>query len=121
MRLLVETDDVPRRIPKPGGNFRSVDADGLHDLASVGYDRVHGGGDAVNHDVNEQTGLWRRRPTGHPGAADLTDSVVEGGLPVTSLSETPAEDGLVEGGGTTDVPSRNLHVADLTVSKRRRH
>src|SRR5207253_10830400 len=54
IRLLVETDDVSGRIPKPGGNFRCVDADRLHDLAAVGAHRLHRLGDAVNHDVHEQ-------------------------------------------------------------------
>ena len=40
--LLVETDDVSRRVAEPRGDLGSVRADWLHDLASCGDDRVSG-------------------------------------------------------------------------------
>ncbi len=55
--LLVEADDVSCRVAEPRSDLGRVRADRLHELASVGDDRVKGGGHAVNHDVNEKAGL----------------------------------------------------------------
>ncbi len=61
-RLLVESNDVAGRVPEPRGDLGRVHADGLHDFASVGDYGVDGPCDAVDHDVEEEARLRRRRP-----------------------------------------------------------
>jgi hypothetical protein len=106
--LLVEAEDVPGWIPEPRGDLWCVDADRLDDLAAVGEDCFDRRGNAVDHDVDQQTWLGRRRSTVHPSSAHLTRTVVESGVSITPLSDLPAEDCLVESRGASDVDRRNL-------------
>src|ERR1051325_179736 len=95
-RFLVKTEDVARRIAKTGGDFRCVRADGLHDLAAVGQDRVDRSSHAVAHDVDQQTGCRRCGPPGHPGTADLAYTIVECGFPITATPDLPTKYSLIE-------------------------
>jgi hypothetical protein len=61
-RLLVEADHVSCWIAESRSDLGRVRADGLHDLAYTGDDRVKSRGHAVYHDVN-------RRPGFAPGSA----------------------------------------------------
>src|SRR5436309_687918 len=50
--LLIEAEDVAGGIAESGGDFGSVDANGLNDLAALGFDLLHGRGGVIDHDVN---------------------------------------------------------------------
>jgi hypothetical protein len=57
----------------------------LHDLASIGDDRVDSRNDTIDHDVEQQAWLGRRRPAEYPCSTHFTGSVVEGGVTVAAL------------------------------------
>src|SRR5512141_983779 len=61
-RVLVEPEHVAARVAEPRRDLRVIGADGLNDLATVGLHRIARRGDAVHHDVDEQTWRIRRRP-----------------------------------------------------------
>ena len=90
--MLVEADHVPSRIAEPRRDLRSVRADRLNDLASMGYHRVNGRCHAVNHDVKKKAWLRGGRTPDNPGAAHLTGGVVKGGATVTTFADVPSED-----------------------------
>jgi hypothetical protein len=83
--LLVEADHVAAGVAEAGGDFGGVDADGLDDLASMGYDRVNGCGYAVHHDVNEEAGVCGGWATEDPRAADFAERIVKGGAAIAAL------------------------------------
>src|SRR6266446_1331889 len=119
--LLVEADYVSSRIAEACGDLGRVRADGLHDLAPVGYDRINGSGYAVHHDVKEEAGLRGRRAPQHPGAAYFVDRIVKGSAAIASLSDVPAEYSFVEVGRTRNVVGGHLDVTDFSIRKCRRH
>jgi hypothetical protein len=83
--LLVEADHVGAGVAEAGGDFGGVGADGLDDLASMGYDRVNGCGYAVHHDVNEEAGVCGGWATEDPRAADFADASSKAVLPLPRL------------------------------------
>src|SRR5438132_201829 len=120
-RLLVQADDVSRRVAEPCRNFRRVGANRLDDLTAIRDNRVERRGDVVDHDVNQKTWLRRRGASTYPRSAHLPDSVVKGGPSVTALPDGPGKDLFVEIGGACDVSGGHLDIADLPVCQRRRH
>ena len=52
--LLIEADNVSRRVAESRGYLGRIRSDRLHELASLSNDGVNGRGHAVNHDVDEQ-------------------------------------------------------------------
>jgi hypothetical protein len=70
-------------------------------------DEVDGRGDAVDHDVDQQAELRRRRPTNDPRAAHLARRIVERGVTVAAPPDAPAEYRVVEGGRAIDVGCRD--------------
>src|SRR2546430_6322601 len=117
IRLLIEANHVAGRISKPRGNLWRVGADRLDDFAAACDDGFHRCGHAVDHDVYEESGLGRRRPTGDPGATDLSDGIVEREVTVTAPANIPAENPTIELRRPPDVCGGNLEGADLTISK----
>src|SRR5260370_36061036 len=90
--LVVEADDVSRGVAESCRDFRRVGADRLHDLTVVRNNLVERGGNVVDHDVNQKTGLRRGRASPYPRPAHLPDPVVKRGAPVTPLPDGPAKD-----------------------------
>jgi hypothetical protein len=85
---------IPRTVPA-GSRKRAVTsgagADRLHDLAAARAHRVACRGDAVDHHVEQQAGVRRRRRAGRPRAADLVDAVVERDVALAAAPQIPAE------------------------------
>ncbi len=77
------------RVAEPRGDLGCVRTDWLHDLASVGEDRVGGRGDILDHDVEEQTRLRGRCPPEYPCAAHFAGRVVEGAMTLAALPDPP--------------------------------
>src|SRR5207253_6749231 len=98
-----EAENVSRGIAEPRGDLGRIHADGLYELPALKPDRVEARGDAVDHDVDQHTGLSGGRPAGDPDAADLAGSVVEGNVTVSSPAGLPAENSLIERDGASDV------------------
>jgi len=74
--VLVEADHVSARIAEPRRDLGGVRANGLHDLAAMGYNRVNRRSHTVNHDVKQEAGLSRRRaPEHHVPLTSLTESL----------------------------------------------
>src|SRR2546430_5266474 len=121
IRLLIEANHVAGRISKPRGNLWRVGADRLDDFAAACDDGFHRCGHAVDHDVYEESGLGRRRPTGDPGATDLSDGIVEREVTVTAPANIPAENPTIELRRPPDVCGGNIQGAKLTVSNKRGH
>jgi len=119
--LLVEADYVSSWIAEARGDLGRVRADGLHDLAPVGYDRINGSGYAVHHDVKEEAGLRGRRAPQHPGAAYFVDRIVKGSAAIAAFSDVPAEYSFVEVGRTRNVVGGHLDVTNFSIRKCRRH
>jgi len=96
--VLVESNHVSRRVAEPGGDFRSVCADGLHNFTAIGNYRVQNRGRAVNHDVDEKARICRGLSSADPGAAYFANAVVKSGTSITTLANTPAEHASIEVG-----------------------
>jgi hypothetical protein len=99
-----------------GGNLGRVCTDRLDDLATVTDDRLDGSRHVVDHDVEQQARVRRRWSSDDPCATDLANAVVECDSPSGRSPDPPAEYRLLERGGTLDVDSRNLDVAQLAVA-----
>src|ERR1700682_1053127 len=119
--FLVKADDVSRGIAESRGDLGRIGPDGLHELAAVGKDGVDGRGHAVDHEVDEQARLRRRRPADYPRAAHFAGRIVECDVTIAALPDPPAENLGVEVGRTLEVDRGQLDVANLAVRKRRGH
>jgi hypothetical protein len=86
-----------------------------------GDDRVRRRGYAIHHDVDQQAGLVRGRPSQYPCAADLAYTVVKSDAAVASFAYVPAKDLLVEFRRASYVASRHLDVTDFAVHNCGRH
>src|SRR5438132_11371871 len=95
-RFLIETKYISRGIAEPRRDLGMIGADGLHDLASMSADQFGSRGNAVNHDIDQQTRLTGWWPARYPSAAELTDAVIERRTAVTAQADLLAEDGMVE-------------------------
>src|SRR6202022_1026854 len=113
--MLVDAEDIAGGVAEVCGDLAGVASDGLYDLSSQGGDCIAGGGDAVDHDVDEEARGGGGRPLEGPGAADLADGVVEGEAAVAAVPKAPAEGLPVEGRGEGDVEGRDFDGADFAV------
>src|SRR5207237_9207644 len=102
-----------------GGNLRSITTYRLHDLSSVRNHRVDRCGDAINHDINQESRLGRWFPPQHPSAAHFANRIIKGNCAVAACPGIPTEDRLVEVGGSRNVARRHFQVTYLSVSKSR--
>ena len=94
--LLVDAENIARRVVKEGIDLELIRVDRLHDLAACsddGLDRCRGTGD---HDGHQQAWISRGRASKDPRAAHFAGRVVESGRAVIALPDVPAEGLLVE-------------------------
>jgi hypothetical protein len=56
-RILVEADNIPTRITKPSGNLRSIRANLLHNLATIGHYIIDSRRHAIDHYIHHQPRL----------------------------------------------------------------
>src|SRR5258707_2691840 len=114
--LLVDAENIARRVVKEGIDLALIRVDRLHDLAACGddgLDRCRGTGD---HDVHQQPWISGWRASKDPRAAHFVGRVVESGRAIVALPNVPAEDLLVELSGLRDVDGRDFEVANLARS-----
>src|SRR5262245_58540120 len=95
-RLLIKAEDVSGGVAEAGGDLGGIGADGLDDLAARGHDCIARVGNAVAHDVDQESRLRGSRTTGNPCAADLAHAIVKGLAPVSTTPNIPTEDSLVK-------------------------
>src|SRR2546430_17348141 len=114
--LLIQTQNIPGRIGESGGDFRRVCAQRLHDRTAICRYLVNGRGYAINHDVDQQSHVSHRFAIQHPGAADLTDTVIKCQVTVAPRSDIPTENFFVEGSGSIDILRGYFDVANLTLA-----
>src|SRR6266699_2859929 len=117
--VLVQAQQIFRRVTEPCRNLGSISADWLHDLTAVCFDRLNGGGDAVNHDVDQQAGFGHRLSAQDPCTAHFTYRVIKGDGSIAARPKLPIKTFLVKSGRGVDVDCRNLDVADLSVTEGR--
>src|SRR5437773_6545178 len=117
--VLVQAQYISRRVTEPCRNLGSISADWLHDLPAVCFDRLDGGGDAVNHDVDQQAGFGHRLSAQDPGTAHFAYRVIKGDSSIAARPELPIKTLLVKSGRGVNVDCRNLDVADLSVTEGR--
>src|SRR6266853_2696066 len=115
--LLIEPEDVPRRI-REGGERVAGGAQrgpGCRHLPSGSHDAPQSGIDVVDHHIGQEAGFLARFSPAHPGAAHRAGGVVERAGAVTARSRLPAKHLRVEGCRHVDVAGGNLEVADLAM------
>src|SRR6266705_2498649 len=117
--FLVQAQHISRRITEPCCNLGSITPDWLHDLTAVRLDCFDSGGDAVNHDVDQQAGLGHRLPAQEPCTAHFAYRVIKSDSSIAARPDLPIKTFLVKSGRGVDVDCRNLDVADLSVTEGR--
>src|SRR6185295_3696535 len=110
--FLIESDDVPARIAEPRRDFRRINTEGLDDSTPGRDNGLHGGLDAIHHDVEEQAGCRRRWAADNPGSAHFAGRIVECGGSVTPLANVPAKHLRIELGRFGHVRRWHFEVAD---------
>src|SRR5581483_6163808 len=90
-RLLIQPDDIPAWILKPGRDLRCVGADRLHDLAAVLHDRFHYRLGVFHHNVEDHSRLRAGGTAEYPDSAHLANPVVERRAAVAAFANVPAE------------------------------
>ena len=93
--LLVDAQNVARRVAKEGIDLVLIRIDRLHDLAACGDDGLDGCRGTRDHDEHEQAWISRGRAFRYPRAAHFAGRVVESSRAVTALPDVPAEGLLV--------------------------
>src|SRR5216684_5334544 len=114
--LLVDADQISRRVAEGCDNLSAMRVNFLHDFATSRPDCFDRLGSARHHDVDHRPGLRCDGPPQDPRPTHLVDGVVEGRRTITSLAGLPPESATIELGRLLDISRWDLDVANLAGS-----
>jgi len=117
LRLLIQTENVPRGIGKSRRYLRRVSAYGLGDSSAAGSYLLNGISDAINHYVDQQPHLGHRVTAKSPRATYLADAVIKCHAAITARSDVPAKDFPVKGHRSLNIDRRNFDITNFPVAQ----